>query len=207
MAIVAPTILATDPADFAARIDRVKPFAKRIHIDISDGEFSPIKTIGLAQAYGVPGAALDLHLMINHPEAQIDNALALKPDLIIVHFEAQGDVKSVLEKVRELDIKTGLAILPGTEVEAIRDLLPLVDHVLIFAGNLGYNGGVMDTECLDKISPLKQINPGLEIGIDGGVTADTGKLAVTAGASVLDSGSYIHDAPSPKQAYEELEAL
>src|SRR5665213_2659826 len=80
MADVAVTILATDPTDFADRIQRVKAFAKRVHVDISDGRFAPTKTIGLAQAYGVTGAQFDLHLMIEYPETQMDNALALKPD-------------------------------------------------------------------------------------------------------------------------------
>jgi ribulose-phosphate 3-epimerase len=203
---VAVTILATDPTDFAARIKRIQGFAKRIHVDIADGQFTPTKSIGLAQAYGVPGAQLDLHLMINHPEAQIDNALALKPDLIIVHAEAEGDVRGVLEQCHTLGIKAGLAILPQTPVDAIKDLLPLADHLLIFTGNLGHNGGVMQTKCLDKITEIKRQSKA-EIGVDGGVNLETGKLAVEADADVLDTGSFVHNAANPQKAYEELEAL
>lgn len=206
MAIVAPTILATTPDDYAARIDRVKPFAKRIHIDISDGQFSPVKSVGLAQAYGVEGAQLDLHLMIHHPENQIENILALKPNLVIVHAEAEGDISQVLDRCRELGIKTGVAILPHTTVDHIRDLLPRVDHVLIFAGDLGHNGGVMDEACLPKISAVKaQAN--VEVGIDGGVNAETGSKAIKAGVDVLDTGAFVHDAKDPQAAYSKLEAL
>jgi len=206
MADVAVTILATDPTDFADRIQRVKAFAKRVHVDISDGRFAPTKTIGLAQAYGVTGAQFDLHLMIEYPETQMDNALALKPDLIIVHAEAKGDLRGVLEQCHTLGIKAGVAILPQTPIEAVKDLLPLADHVLIFTGSLGHNGGVMQKDCLMKIAEVKQSSKA-EIGVDGGVNLETGVLAVAAGADVLDSGSFIHDASSPGKAYADLEAL
>jgi ribulose-phosphate 3-epimerase len=206
MAIVVPTILASDPAGYAGRINRVQSFAKRIHIDISDGEFAPVKSVGLAQAYGIEGVELDLHLMINHPESQLENILALKPNLVIVHIEAEGDIKQVLEQCRQLGIKTGVAVLPATTVDHVRDILPLVDHVLVFAGNLGHNGGVMDESCLPKIAAIKA-QATVEVGIDGGVNIETGKRAVAAGADVLDVGSFIHDAASPKQAFAQLEAL
>ncbi len=206
MAEIAVTINSTTPDDYAARINRVKGFARRIHVDISDGQFSPVKSVGLAQAYGINGVALDLHLMVNHPEQQLENVLALKPALVIVHSEAEGDIKHVLEQCRQLGIKTGIAILAATTVDHILDLLPLVDHVLVFTGDLGHNGGVMDEGCLPKISAIKA-RAKVEVGVDGGVNTETGALAIAAGADVLDVGSFVHEAANPKQAYAQLEAL
>src|SRR4051794_39607491 len=105
MASVAPTILAYNPEDYAARINRVKPFAKRLHIDVCDGVFLDAKTVGLSQVYDIDGVPFDLHLMMTHPESQIENVVALQPELVIVHYEAHCDTESLFRQLRELDIR------------------------------------------------------------------------------------------------------
>lgn len=208
MAKVAVTIDADTPADFAARIDRVKPFVKRVHIDISDGVFAPHKTIGLSQAYGIEGAELDLHLMVEYPESQIEKILAFQPKLVILHFESEGGhLKEVFRQLREVGICTGLAIKQDTTVEQVKDWLPEIDHLLVFTGKLGFNGGEMHVDCLDKIAQAKAINPNLEVGVDGGVNQETARYALAAGADVLDAGSFVHESADPEAAYIGLEAL
>ncbi len=91
MARVAITVDADTPSDFASRIDRVKPFVKRLHVDISDGVFAPHKTIGLSQAYGIDGVELDLHMMVDYPGSQVESILAMEPKLVILHAESKGD--------------------------------------------------------------------------------------------------------------------
>src|SRR5476651_2310970 len=88
MASVAPTINATTPDDYARRINNVKPFATRLHIDVGDGVFTSVKTVGLSQVYDIDNFPFDLHLMMTHPESQIENIISLQPKLVIVHFEA-----------------------------------------------------------------------------------------------------------------------
>jgi len=207
MASVAPTINADDPADFSTRIDRIKSFAKRVHIDVSDGVFTTHKTPGLSQVYGVDGAQLDLHLMLEHPESQFENALAIEPDLVICHFESSGDVSGLLGRFREVGVKGGLAIKKETTIEQVKDLLPQIDHLLVFTGYLGFNGGEFDAEVLDKIAAAKAINPNLEVGVDGGIDQAASRLAIAAGADVLDSGSFIQNAPDPEAAYIGLQAI
>lgn len=207
MAKVAPTILATTPEDYAARIDRVKPFAKRIHIDFSDGNFSPTTTIGLAQMYGFEGAEMDLHLMVKDPALYYENVVALEPDLVIIHAESDCDHLAVFRQYQEVGVRAGVAILQETKVEQVRNLLSHVDHVLVFCGTLGYNHGKFDATVLDKIQAIKAINPSAEVAVDGGIDQASAKQAIEAGADVLDSGSFIHDAIDPEAAYIGLEAI
>ncbi|MBW3538126.1 hypothetical protein KY386_01375 [Candidatus Parcubacteria bacterium] len=207
MASVAATILATTPAEYAERIDRVKPFVRRLHVDIADGVFAPNKTVGPSQVYGVDGAELDLHIMVEYPESQLQNVLALEPALVILHFESQGDLQALFKQLKAVGIRTGLAIKPDTTIEQVTPLLLNVDHLLVFTGTLGFNGGQFNGACLEKIQAAKAVNPSLEVGVDGGVNQEAARLCIGHGADVLNSGSFIHDAPDPEAAYIGLQAI
>lgn len=207
MAKVVPTILAQTPEDFAARIERVKPFAKRIHVDCSSGQFSPVSTVRLAQMYGIDGAELDLHMMVNDPVMDFENTLALEPTLVVIHFESDCDHLSLINRYKELGIRVGLAILQGTKVEEVTSLLTEIDHLLVFCGTLGYNHGKFDATVLDKIQAAKAINPNLEVAVDGGIDQSSARQALEAGADVLNCGSFIQDSLDPEAAYIGLESL
>jgi ribulose-phosphate 3-epimerase len=207
MASVAPTINATDPADYARRIDNVKPFAKRLHIDVGDGVFTDVKTVGLTQVYDIDGVPFDLHLMMVHPEGQIENICAVMPQLVITHFEAPFDHDAFFKELHSLDMKVGLAINVETTIVQVKDLLPVIDHLVVFTGKLGHNGGEFRGDCLEKIGQARAINPGLEIAVDGGINQSTARLAIEAGADLLDVGSFIHDSPDPEIAYVAIEAI
>ncbi len=207
MASVAPTILATSPEDYAERINKVKPFAKRLHIDVCDGVFIDAKTVGLSQVYDIDGVPFDLHLMMTHPESQVENICALRPSLVIVHYEAEADREALFRELQAAEIRVGLAINPETMIDQVRELLPQLDHLLVFTGTLGHNRGEFRADCLEKIGQARAINPNLEIAVDGGVDQETGRQAIAAGADLLDCGSFIHDAPDPEIAYVALEAI
>lgn len=207
MASVAPTILATTPEEYARRINNVKPFAKRLHIDVGDGVFTDVKTVGLSQVYDIDGVPFDLHLMMMHPESQTEHICSLGPQLVIAHFEAPFDHRQFFDELKSMDIKVGLAINTETTIEQVRDLLPVLHHLVVFTGKLGHNGGEFRADCLEKIGQARAINPDLEIAVDGGVNQETGRLAIEAGANLLDVGSFIHDAEDPEIAYIALEAI
>jgi ribulose-phosphate 3-epimerase len=207
MASIVPTVLAADPADYAERIARVEGFTKRLHIDICDGIFATPKTIGLSQVYTPDTIPFDLHLMMTHPESQIEAIASLQPQLVIIHFEADADRDTLVSELREFGIRVGLAINPETTVEQVAYLLPNFDHLLIFTGSLGHNGGEFRTDCLDKISQARAINAELEIAVDGGINQQTASQAIEAGANVLYAGSFIHDANDPEAAYIGLTAI
>lgn len=207
MASVVPTINSTTPEDYAARIDRVKPFATRIHVDICDGVFADNRTVGLSQVYDIDGVPMDLHLMMSHPEGQIENIISLQPNLVIVHFEAVGDTTELFRQLHEMGIHVGLAILPETTIEQVAHILPGIHHLLIFTGTIGHNGGEFNGECLDKIVQAREINPELEIAVDGGVSLENAQLAIDAGVNVLDVGSCIHESSDPESTYIALQAI
>lgn len=207
MPSVAPTINAIDPADYARRINNVKGFAKRLHIDVGDGVFTDVKTVGLSQVYDIDGVPFDLHLMMTHPESQLENILSLQPQLVIVHFEAPFDREAFYKELRGAEIKVGLAMNVETTIDQIRDILPTIDHLVVFTGRLGHNGGEFRADCLDKITAARAVNASLEIAVDGGLNQMTARQAVEAGADLLDVGSFIHDADDPEIAYVAVEAI
>lgn len=205
VAEVAVAILARTPAEYEAAMTRVEGIATRLHIDYSDGVFADGKTIGLPQIYSSTNATFDLHLMMNRPEDSLEQIISLQPDLAIIHFEAEGDHQKTLSQLRQAGIRTGIAVLPQTLSAQIEPLIDGLDHVLVFTGShLGFGGGDFLPKVLGKIAQLKKIKPSLEIGVDGGINQQTAQLAISAGADILVSGSFIHASSDPTVAYEAL---
>lgn len=203
MAKVVPSILTNTPSEFGLMAGRLN-FADRVHIDIASPPFTKARTIGLAQLV-LPGIAKnDLHLMMHHPDRQIETVISLNPNLAIAHFEADGNLVDFFWRVGEVGIKTGLALLPETPVSKAADLIKDVNHVLIFTGHLGFYGGALKAECLPKIAEAKKINPDLEVSVDGGINPGNAKMVAEAGADILISGGFIVNADDPKAAYETL---
>ncbi len=203
---IVPTVTETTPAGYQAALKKVG-FARRLHIDVTDGQFAPNRTLNLAQIYSPEDVALDLHLMVENPVSQLETAISLDPSLVIWHVEAESDHAMIARELRQLGIKAGLAVLPATEIGFVADLLPQIDHLLIFAGRLGFQGGKFDEAVLEKIRQAKKMAPELEIGVDGGVNEDNALKIVAAGATVLNCGSYFQNAAQPKLAFTRLMKL
>lgn len=172
MAEIVPTILAITPGEYHERLEAVKPHAKRIHVDICDGDFAPNATIDLAQVYVPEGYELDLHLMVQNPFSHLNSALALKPSLIIIHAEVEGNYVNTIKEIQSFGVDAGVAFLPETQVEDHAELVRLADHVLVFTGDLGHYGGDLDHDQLHKVADARAINPNVETSIDGGVNPD-----------------------------------
>lgn len=172
MAEIVPTITVSNPGEYHKRLEKILPYTKRIHVDISDGDFAPSELIGLAQVYVPEGVELDLHLMVQNPFSHLNSALALKPSLIIIHAEAEGNFVNTIKEIQSFGVDAGVAFLPETQVEDHAELVKLADHVLVFTGDLGHYGGDLDHHQLHKVADARAINPNAEVSIDGGVNAD-----------------------------------
>jgi len=206
MAIICPTVLAKDPHDFREQMERIEGFAKRIQIDLTDGKFAPNKTLNPIQIYWPDGIQADIHLMFQEPKQHIKTLISLNPNLIILHGESDGDLKEFISEIKEVGIKTGLAILQSTQAQDVKELIELVDHVLIFGGNLGHYGGSADLTQLGKIDQIKAVKD-VEIGWDGGANDEnTAKLAAS-GVDVINVGGFIQKADVPQDAYAILERI
>lgn len=172
MAEIVPTITVSTPGEYHERLEKILPHTKRIHVDISDGDFAPSELINLAQVYVPKGVELDLHLMVQNPFSHLNSALALKPSLIIVHAEAEGNLVNTIKEIQSFGVDAGVAFLPETQVEDHAELVKLADHVLVFTGDLGHYGGDLDHDQLHKTADARAINPNVETSIDGGVNPD-----------------------------------
>ena len=204
MPIICPTVLASDAHDYQTQINKVSSFASRIQIDLTDGVFAKSPTIALEQVWVPDGLKADLHLMYKTPADFLDEAIKLKPHMIIVHAEADGNFIKIADKIHKAEIKVGVAILPKTSTHTIKPSLSVIDHVLIFSGDLGKFGGVADLDLLKKIVQLKEWKEDLEFGWDGGINESNAKQLVMGGVRVLNVGGYIQNSPTPKQNYDKL---
>jgi ribulose-phosphate 3-epimerase len=204
MTTIAPAILAKDLPDFQAQLKRVSSFAKRVHIDLADGVFAPTKTISIDEVAWPAGLKADLHIMYKDPTRHMRAIVRLKPNLVIVHAEADGDFMTFAQLLRKLKIRVGVALLPETPAAAIKPALPHIDHVMIFSGKLGKFGGEADLDLLVKAQALKHLKPSLEIGWDGGVNDRNAHLLKAGGIDVLNVGGFIQKAKDPVATYATL---
>lgn len=209
MAVICPTILAENPHQYREQLERVEGLAERVQIDLTDGQFAGTKSIEPGRAYWPRTLAADIHLMYERPLAAVEELVKTRPHLIIVHAEA--DHAEIDESLRLIGnhppIKRGLALLPQTNPEDVAKWLKLADHCLIFSGDLGHFGGQVDMAQTRKIGPLKDINPHLEIGWDGGVNDDNAAALIAAGVDVLNVGGFIQKSSAPDKAYAILRQI
>ena len=208
MAIITPTITAENPHTYREQMERVEPFAKRVHIDLMDGIFTPNKSVSTDQVWLPESITSDIHVMFQNPETVLEKLASLRPDTIIIPAEADFDLKSVLGLLRDAGVKLGLAVLPKTSIESLRNTISELDHLLIFSGNLGYQGGShADLELLEKVAKARARNPQIKISWDGGVNDSNVQTLAAAGVDIINVGGYIHAALDPGLAYKTLTEL
>jgi ribulose-phosphate 3-epimerase len=207
MVSIAPTITAENAHVYRTQIERIAPFATRIHIDVSDGVLAPTKLLELDKIWWPGGVRADLHVMLENPFAHVELYRALGPQMVIVHAEARGDFIAFAELMHHHGIETGVALLQSTNVETILPAIDLIDHVLIFSGKLGYFGGTADLELLSKVAQLRSAKPSLEIGWDGGINDGNARALADGGIDVLNVGGFIQRSAQPELAYQKLASL
>ena len=185
-------------------MQQIMPFATQVHIDLADGVFTPVKLTPIDQVRWPNYMQADIHVMYQEPFRHTRALINLHPRLIIVHAEAAGDFVAFAQQVHAAGIGVGVALKPESLPQMIEPALDLIDHVLIFSGHLGHFGGEANTHLLTKVLYLRRLKPSLEIGWDGGINAKNIKTLASGGVSVLNVGGYIHHAPNPETAYENL---
>jgi ribulose-phosphate 3-epimerase len=208
---VAPSILSADFARLGTQVAEVMDAGARvIHFDVMDGHFVPPITIGPLVLSGIAdqvhdaGGAVDVHLMIETPERQIAEFAAAGADSITFHAEATRHAHRTLAAVRELGCLAGIAINPGTPVEAVAELRGLADLVLCMTVNPGWGGQSFIETSPDKLERLAPLAGAAAIEVDGGVDAGTAGPLAAAGAHLFVAGSAVFGADDPASAYAEI---
>jgi ribulose-phosphate 3-epimerase len=215
MVEIAPSILA---ADFARLGDQIRAVeeggAALIHCDVMDGHFVPNLSIGIPVIASVRRATtlpLDVHLMIENPDAYIPAFAEAGANVILVQEEACVHLDRTLNLIREHGVQAGVVLNPATPLDTIEEVLDLVQCVLIMSVNPGFGGQSFIPRSLDRFRRMEEIRRrrGLNfvIEVDGGITMDNVQEVVHAGVRRIVAGSSIFHTPDPREATRKMAGL
>ncbi len=193
---ISPSIIASDLTVMGETVRSMDPgIIDLLHMDVMDGVFVPNLTFGPSFIHSLSGKTsipLDVHLMIEKPENSIDEYIALSPWCITIHYESTRFPARIMQKVRENGIKSAVSINPATPVEAIFDIIPFADMVLIMSVDPGFYGQKFMLPALKRIKTLKAHiaanKPETLIQVDGGINLDNIKKVTDAGADIVVAG-------------------
>src|SRR5215469_964277 len=196
---LAPSILAADFARLGEQVaEAERAGADRIHVDVMDGHFVPNIAIGapiVQSLRRVTSLPMETHFMISDPDFFLDEFSQAGSDSFLVHWEGNNNLHRTVQRIHSLGKRAGVAINPATPAAVLEEILPDVDQVLVMTVNPGFGHQHFIRSTVAKIGRVSQMiermNPGCELGVDGGIDEATAPMAVAAGANVLVAGSSV----------------
>lgn len=207
----APSILAADGLNLERDVARMaQAGCDWVHVDIMDAHFVPNLSYGpavvkaLRPRFQLP---LDVHLMMDNPEAYIDVFCDAGADVLTIHAEIPGDVAGMLKRIRARGVKAGLALKPATAPAEVAPLLPLCDVCLVMSVEPGFGGQSFMPQVVDKLPALRQLGFAGEIEMDGGINMDNIGMLAQAGLDVAVMGTALYRHAAPAEAIAAIHRL
>ena len=213
MVKISPSIISANLMELGkAAVEAEKAGADMLHIDVMDGCFVPNITIGPAFVKALKAAVdlpLDVHLMIREPERYVDAFAKAGASYITVHVEATTHLHKTVQMIKEMGVKAGVTLNPATPISTLEEIIPFVDMVLVMSVNPGFSGQTFIPTSSRKIAAVKgmmrEMGYDVPIEVDGGINPERAREAVSAGAEILVSGSWLFKHPQGlKAGVEEL---
>lgn len=215
MVCIAPSILSADFARLADEIARVEETggATWLHVDVMDGHFVPNLTIGppvIKAIKAVTQLPLDVHLMVQEPDALLPDFIEAGSSTLSVHFEACRHLHRTIQTIKDAGVQASVVLNPASPVSWLYDILPELDMVLLMSVNPGFGGQRFIPATLDKVRTLKQeiTQRGLSvlIEVDGGVNPSNAAQLCEAGADVLVAGTAVFGQSDYGEAIKALQS-
>ncbi len=199
---VVPAIIAGTQEELDQMLSKVIDYTDRIMLDIMDGVI--VKTRSLNFDFKLPsGPEYEVHLMVENPLDYV-NMLNEKVTRVIIHAETVTKIDSAVRIVRKKGMEVYIALNPETNVSILKDVLYLIDGVLVMTVNPGRYGAKFIPDALDKVRKIRSWSNIIPIEVDGGMNQETAKMAIDAGATVIASGSYIMKSEDVEFAIKQL---
>ena len=213
--LISPSLLSCDFANIQRDVEMLNQSkADFFHIDIMDGVFVPNISYGLPVLKAMTKHAkkpMDVHLMIQNPDAYLSSFKEAGADFLTVHYEACVHLHRTIQAIQHLEMKAGVALNPHTSVSLLEEVIDQLDLVLIMSVNPGFGGQkFIDSSCR-KVEKVKELivkrNSKCLIEVDGGVNMETGAALSKAGADILVAGSFVFKSSDPVKTISELKTL